>query len=175
MEKRKKLAGSAGKKDADAFAELMQRYMQDMYKISRAILDSDEDAADAISDTILDCWEKLHQLKEENYFKTWMVRILINNCKEILRKRKRVIFMDQIPEISYSDEAYQNLEWKEALEVLDEKYRLVVLLYYVEGFKTSEISSLLDIPESTVRTRLSRAREKMYDIYGKEEKRRGKA
>ncbi|GFI31849.1 ECF RNA polymerase sigma factor SigW [Lachnospiraceae bacterium] len=54
-----------------------------------------------------------------------------------------------------------NLEWNETLSHLDKKYRLVLMLYYVEGFKTSEISKILEIPESTVRTRLARGREKL--------------
>lgn len=59
-------------RDPDAFAKLMDQHMQGMYKTARAILQNDEDAADAIQDTILTCWEKLAGLKEERYFKTWM-------------------------------------------------------------------------------------------------------
>lgn len=75
-----------------------------------------------------------------------------------------------MPEPAAFDRHFENVEWNEALKTLDEKYRLVIMLYYVEGFKTSEISQLLDMPESTVRTRLSRGREKIAVIYqtGKE-------
>ena len=73
--------------------------------------------------------------------------------------------MEEIPEISENDSGFVNAEWKEALNCLDEKYRLVLMLYYIEGFKTSEISQILEIPESTVRTRLARGRSLLSDTY----------
>ena len=66
--------------DADAFLELMEKNSLAMYKVARGILDNDEDAADAMQDTILTCFEKIHTLKNPEYFKTWMIRILINEC-----------------------------------------------------------------------------------------------
>ena len=67
---------------------------------------------------------------------------------------------------------YENLEWQEAVKSLDERYRLTVMLYYGEGFKTSEVAAILDIPESTVRTRLARAREKLAEMYYPEARRK---
>ena len=72
------LIRDAQKKNPDAFEQLIQGQMQMMYKIAKSILNSDEDAADAIQDTILACWEKLDSLKQERYFKTWLTRILVN-------------------------------------------------------------------------------------------------
>lgn len=149
----------------DAFTQLMHSQMQNMYKTARAILHNDEDAADAISDTILTCWEKIRQLKHENYFRTWMTRILINKCNDIMRKRMEFCSMEKTPETSSYDTKFENVEWKEALYSLDERYRLVIMLYYVEGFKTNEISQILDMPVSTVRTRLQRGREQLAKVY----------
>lgn len=165
-----RLLKKAREGDPDAFTELMQSHMQTMYKVARSILRSDEDAADAIQDTILCCWEKLSQLKEDRYFKTWMTRILINNCNDLLKTRDEYLLDDRFYEAAVPFREFDNIEWKETLKSLDEKYRLTIMLYYIEGFKTSEISRILDIPESTVRTRLARGREKMSDIYhiGKE-------
>ena len=59
--------------------------MKDMYRIAIAILMNDEDAADDLQDTILTCFEKLYTLKKAEYFKTWMTRILINHCYDIIR------------------------------------------------------------------------------------------
>ena len=59
--------------DADAFLELMEKNSLAMYKVARGILDNDEDAADAMQDTILTCFEKIHTLKNPEYFKTWMI------------------------------------------------------------------------------------------------------
>ena len=80
------LIRKAKKGDADAFCRLMELETQNMYKIARAYLKNDEDAADAISDTILTCFEKLHTLQNNRYFKTWLIRILINKCKDIINR-----------------------------------------------------------------------------------------
>lgn len=154
-----RLISQARKGDPDAFTALMESQMQNMYKAARSVLCNDEDIADAISDTILVCWEKFSQLKEDRYFRTWMTRILLNKCTDILRKRKQMVWMDEIPETPDVDAGFENSEWKEALNSLSENFRLVVMLYYIEGFKTSEISQILDIPEGTVRSRLARGRE----------------
>ncbi|MCH5255399.1 MAG: RNA polymerase subunit sigma-70, partial [Lachnospiraceae bacterium] len=79
------LVKKAQRHDKNAFTELMQRYMKDMYRTAIAILMNEEDAADALQDTILTCWEKLYTLKKAEYFKTWMTRILINHCYDIIR------------------------------------------------------------------------------------------
>ena len=75
----KELIRRAREWDGDAFVELMEMHKQAMYKVARSYLDRDADVADAISDTILDCFEHLQSLKEPKYFKTWLIRILINN------------------------------------------------------------------------------------------------
>lgn len=152
---------AAKRGDPDAFSALMQSQMQNMYKAARAILNSDEDAADAIADTILTCWEKLDQLKKPEFFRTWMTRILINKCKDIIRKRKKYSYVEEVPEVSVQEEGFENVEWIDALNCLEEKYRLVTVLYYVEGFSTVEIGEMLGMPDSTVRSRLSRARRKL--------------
>lgn len=153
-------------KDADAFTKLMEGHMQLMYKTARSVLYNDEDIADAIQDTILTCWEKIGSLRKDCYFRTWLTKILVNKCNDILRKKQNISFYDEVPEMeeSYAYE-FENVEWNEALMSLDEKYRLVIILYYVEGFKTREISDILEIPEATVRTRLSRARSMVADLY----------
>ncbi len=155
------LVRKAKQGDPDAFTELMQSQMQNMYKAARSVLYNDEDVADAISETILACWEKIWQLKEEDYFRTWMTRILINKCNDILRKQRNIMLVEEIPEQLSYDRKYENVEWEEALESLDEKYRLIMMLYYVEGFKTGEIGDILSMPESTVRTRLARGRQRL--------------
>lgn len=152
-------------RDADAFTELMRLQMQNMYKTALAVLGNEEDAADAISDTILACWEKISQLKQNGYFRTWMTRILVNKCNDILKKRKGFCPVEEIPEVPSWDDGYENAEWLEALGMLGERYRLAMVLYYVEGFNTNEISNILEIAESTVRTRLSRGREKLAQDY----------
>lgn len=160
----------AQQRNEDAFTELMQSQLQAMYKTARAILKNDEDAADAISETILICWEKMKQLKKPEFFKTWLTRILINECNNILRQRKRVHPVEEVEETARSVYEYENIEWMEMMNGLDEKYRLVMILYYVNGLNATEIASALHIPVSTVRTRLSRGRKQIALLYGAEKR-----
>ena len=83
------LIRKAKKGDKDAFCRLMDEQVQCMYKVAFSYLKNDEDAADAIQDTILSCYENLKSLKQNKYFKTWMIRILINKCKDILQRKKQ--------------------------------------------------------------------------------------
>ena len=138
------LIRKAKKGDKDAFCRLMDEQVQSMYKVACAYLKNDEDVADAIQDTILSCYENLKSLKQNKYFKTWMIRILINKCKDILKRKNLVTYTD---------------------EPLDNKYRPVILLYYMEGFNIREISEILDMKESTVKSRLQRGRKQIAEMY----------
>ena len=81
------LVRQAKKHDKDAFSQLMKLHTPSMYKIAKAILKNDEDTADAIQETALTCWEKIGTLKKDKYFKTWLIRILINHCNQIFGRR----------------------------------------------------------------------------------------
>ena len=94
-----------------------------------------------------------------------MTRILVNQCRDIIQKKKQFCLMEEVPEVPSQDKGYEDTEWKEALNMLGERYRLIMMLYYVEGFQINEISSILEITESTVRTRLARGREKLAGDY----------
>lgn len=160
------LIQKAKDRNPDAFTTLMQQHMKDMYRVAIAILMNDEDAADAIQETILACWERIGTLRESRYFKTWLTRILINNCYDIRRKRETFAPMEEY-EPPAAEDSY-NLELKEALAALDEIYRIPMLLYYRQGWKTKEIAELLHVSTSTIQTRLARGREKLAVYYRKQ-------
>lgn len=94
-----------------------------------------------------------------------MLRILINKCKDILKQKKQVTYTDQMPETPFYEEEYAAKEWAQMLEPLDNKYRLVIILYYMEGFNIREISDILDMKESTVKSRLQRGRRQVAELY----------
>lgn len=164
----RELVGKAKEKDPDAFTLLMEYFAKDMYRTAIAILMNDEDAADAIQDTILTCWEKLKTLREEGYFKTWMIRILMNKCFDIKKQREQQVPIEEWKEIP-SDPQDPLHQLREVLQQLEEHYRIPMMLFYGEGYKTAEIAQLLNIPQSTVQTRLARGREKLR-VYFKEGK-----
>lgn len=156
----------AQRRDKEAFCELINMHMKDMYRTAIAILENEEDAGDAMQDTILACWEKIDTLKQAKYFKTWLTRILMNHCYDILRHKAVYLELDKCEEISSNDEI--NIEWKEALKALDEKYRLPIELFYGQGYKVKEIAKLLSLPPNTIKTYLSRGRKQLAEFYGEE-------
>lgn len=159
------LVRRAMKSDTDAFLELMEKNSLAMYKVARGILRNDEDVADAIQDTILTCFEKLHTLQKPEYFKTWMIRILINECNAILQHYRGLDMPENFPDIPRHDQSMAEFEFKEMLDQVDEKYRVILVLHYVQGFKVSEIAEILDMKENTVKTRLARARGQIKTVY----------
>ena len=160
------LIQKAKKHDKEAFSELMRQYKMSMYKVAKAILKNEEDIADAMQDTILDCWEKMYTLRKPEYFKTWMTRILINNCNVIYNKNSKWTLTEAVPEEGREDSMYANVEWQDMMNCLNEKQRIVVELYYVERFKVREIAEILHIGQSAVKGRLQSARKNLEIYYG---------
>lgn len=87
--------------DADAFLALMDRYNQQMYKTAWSILKRDADVADAMQETIITCYEKIGTLRNPAFFRTWVMRVLINECYQILRKEKPYVELteEQVREV----------------------------------------------------------------------------
>ncbi len=153
-----KLIQRARNGDGAAFVELMESQKGTMYKVARSYLRNDADAADAMSETVLACFEKLDSLRQPQYFRTWAVRILIRKCQDILRQRGRSVPLEEAAEVGRPDPGHGRVEFLALLDSLDEKYRTVLLLYYGEGFTVREIAQAMDLKEETVKTRLKRAR-----------------
>ena len=144
--------------DKTEFAAAVLAAEPTLYRVARSMLHSEADCADAAQSAILRAWEKLDSLKSPEYFRTWLTRILINECRSVLRRGAR--FTGEEPDENTPAPEYGDYgELYSALYGLDAKYRLPVTLYYFEGFKTPEIAAMLKLPEGTVSTRLRRARE----------------
>lgn len=147
--------------DKEAFIELINENRLNIYRVAKGILTNEYDIEDAIQNTVIKAFENINTLRNDDYFRTWIIRILINECKNILRKNKRIVsFEDVIVEEKYIDK-YENMDLTKAIASLNEDLRIITLLYYFEDMSTVEIAKMLEIPEGTVRSRLSRAREKL--------------
>ena len=123
-----------------------------------SMLKNESDCEDAVQTAILTAYEKLGTLKNEDFFKTWLVRILINVCNKQLNERKRFVDIQEYMETSTVTTEI-NIDVKIALRQLPVKIREVVVLYYMEDFSVIEIKNILHIPEGTVKSRLSKGRE----------------
>lgn len=134
-----------------------------MYVTARSILSEDEDCADAIQETIVKAFSKINSLKQDAYAKTWLIRILINECYNVLRQQSRQIPMDVEGEMAAKAAAepqdYSDLY--QAVSQLQEELKLPVVLYYGEDFSVREIAQVLEISEGAVQKRLARARQNL--------------
>ena len=152
--------------DGEAFVALMEAHKHSLYAIARSYFRNGMDAEDAVDQTVMNAWEKLHTLRQPAYFKTWLTKILLNNCNDILRQRRNLVTLDALPEREGAEDDHGDLHFAELMARLSPPVRAAMQLYYGEGFNTREISALLNIPVGTVTTRLKRGR----DILGRLEK-----
>lgn len=157
------LVKRAQRGDVGAFAELMEKHKTSLYKAAKSYLEREEDIADVMQDTVLQAYEHISQLKNTSYFKTWLTRILINQCKDFLRQQKHYIVSDQVMETAY-EMPENDREFYELIKELPEDYRMIFLLFYGEGFRTGEIAQILDINENTVKSKLRRGRDKLKQV-----------
>lgn len=160
----------AKKGDNEAFLSLIDENRLNIYRVARGILKNEEDIKDAIQNTITKAFENMCNLKEDKYFKTWLIRILINECNEILRKNRKNISLDEhIDDMDKRyDDNYQNMDLVNAINSLNEDLRLVITLFYFDDISVNSISEILEISEGTVKSRLSRARAKLKEIFGED-------
>ncbi len=154
----------AKKRDKEAFGRLIECNKVSMYRVAVSMLENKEDVEDAIQNSIIKAYEGIIKLKKNEYFKTWLIRILINECKSILKINNKVMPMeDTCSDIGVTQD-FSNIELTNAINSLKEELRVVTTLFYFEDIPQKEIAKLLDIPEGTVRSRLSRARSKLYEM-----------
>ena len=141
----------AKKGDDEAYIRMIERCKQSMYKVARSYLKNEEDIADVLQESILKCYQSLTRLQKPHFFKTWLIRIVINECNDLLRKKKRECQMEE-EEMSFmgqKEQGYSNVEFED---------RTILVLYYAEGYNSREIAMMLGMRSATVRTRLVRGR-----------------
>ena len=159
------LVKRAQRKDVDAFVALMEKHKTGLYKVAKSYLRSEEDVADVMQDTVLSAYEHIQELRNVSYFKTWLTRILINHCKNLLRQQKHCVVSEQVADSESSKAVPESdREFYALIGELPEDYRMIFLLYYGEGFHTGEIAQILELNENTVKSRLKRGREKLRQV-----------
>lgn len=136
-----------------------------MYLTAKTILHNDQDCGDAIQEAIVKAFQKIDTLRQEKYAKTWLMRILINECYSLLRRESRYVSMEEMKELSLG-EAEEKRDYSDlysAVNSLKEELRIPVILYYGEDFSIREIAQILEITEGAVQKRLFRARMQLRD------------
>lgn len=132
-----------------------------LYRVAKSILHSDEDCADAIQNGILKAWKKLDTLRSDKYFKTWLTRIVINECYQLVRGAQKCVSLEEYP--GWDAGAVSQIEDESdvmvALVQLDEKYRVPIVLHEIEGYSVKEIGRIMGLSETNVRNRIFRGKQ----------------
>ncbi len=159
--------------DVQAFTDLILMLKHDLYKIAKMRLVSNDDIDDAIQETMIEAFNNIRKLKKIESFKPWIIKILINKCNRIYRKKKmkEVTFEDDIN--NYLDRECEHLSESDIdfyllIKCLNYEERIIVTLYYLECYTSKEISQILNINENTVKTKLARAKIKIKNNYKEE-------
>ena len=155
--------------DKDAFCNLIRINKISMYRVAKSILSKEEDVEDAVSEAILKAYKNIKSLKDESFFKTWLIRIVINESNTLYKKRSREISVENEHFVNLQvNDKYKDVTLYNAINALDDDLRTTTILFYFEDMKYKDIAKVLDIKEGTVKSRLSRAKEKLYNILKEE-------
>lgn len=171
----KELIIKAKRGDKEAFTQLILEIKNDLYKITKIKTTNEEDIQDIVQETMLDAYKYIKKLKDPEKFKAWIIKILINNCNKYYKKKYRdselydnydIEFYKE--NIRYNDDQQlleDTLDFYEMIKQLKYEERVIIVLYYGEKYTTREIAKILCINENTIKTRLSRAKEKIRNTY----------
>ena len=139
--------------------EICTKYGDRLYAAAFNITRQRQDAEDAVQEALLRLFRSDKEFESEEHIKAWLIRVTINIAKSTCTSfwhRNRVPYEDYMDEIPFEDESDRDL--MEAVLSLPDKYRIIVHLYYYEGYKTREIADTLKLSENTVKTRLLQSR-----------------
>ncbi len=145
-----------GTVEEKAYVAFVTEYKAAMYRIAYGYLYNEAKALDAVDEAVYLGYLHRKKLRESRFLKTWLTRILINECYRILRKTKREVIMDELPEQSYTSTEL-SLPVKHAVQDLPDELRKVIVLRYFGGYTIAETAEILELPEGTVSTRARKA------------------
>ncbi|RKM58528.1 sigma-70 family RNA polymerase sigma factor [Butyrivibrio sp. XB500-5] len=154
-------------KNRDRAAILLEKYGNAILRTAYSYLHNMEDAEDILQDTLIQYLKSDSDYNDESHEKAWLLRVAINLSKNKIKYNK-LRETDELMEGLVSEEKEElSFVW-EAVKSLPEKYAEVVHLYYQEGYSTVDIAAILERKESTIRSDLKRAREKLKKILKEE-------
>ena len=126
-----------------------------LFRTALLWLSSEADALDAVDEAVYRGYLSFKKLRKPEFFDTWLTRILINECSNELRRRKRWATLDELPEPG--TEELDTLPLRDAVERLPEELRAVIVLRYFSGYTRAETARILNLPAGTVSTRQRKA------------------
>jgi len=163
----------AQKDDEQAFCALIQKYEKRIYNIAYKFMRNEHDAQDAAQDAIIKMYTNINKFSFQSAFTTWMYRVTANTCLDLLRRKNPSVDIEEFERLAVSTEGNPSADTinrelgnaiKDSIRLLPEKYIPIIVLKDMEGLKYEEIAGILNISVGTVKSRISRAREKLRAI-----------
>lgn len=155
--------------DKARFTAAAERYQNMVYRTALHALGSPQDADDAVQEVFLRLFRRKEPFEGEEHLRRWLLRVTVNCCRDVLKSpwRKRRVSWEELPETPVFDRPEQAALYREVM-ALPEKYRTVLNLFYYEELSVREIGELLGVGDSTVTTRLARARRRLKERLGED-------
>lgn len=152
--------------DATAFANLYRQVYEDLYRFALYTLKNKADAEDVVSETVVDAFATIKNLRKEDSFKGWIFRILYNKCKDKLREytKKTVELPEEYVEKSSTEKVEEGAVMRALFYELSEEERMIISMHLFAGYTSKEIGTLLYMNENTVRSKESRALKKLGEM-----------
>lgn len=151
------LVKRAKKGDDDAFLSLIHLHKETLYRTAISYLRDENKALEAVQETTYRAYKSIRTLKKPEYFKTWLTKIIMNYCNDVLKREKREISQDDLRSLTGVEQDHTYLEVEEALTALPQELQELVRLKYFQDLKIKEIADLWGAPEGTIKTKLHRA------------------
>lgn len=148
--------------DKDKFCEIAETYKDTVYRVALNFYGNPYDADDTVQDVFMKLYMTKQSFQSMEHLRNWLIRVTINDCKNTVTSswKKRHVALDEISENIPFQEPEQSELFSQVMK-LPEKYRTVLYLFYYEDYSVQEIANILEIKDSAVTTRLSRARKKI--------------
>ncbi len=164
--------------DKEAFTNAILSIEKDLYTIAKIKLKNDDDVCEAVQETMISTYNNIKKLKKTEYFKTWVIRILINECNKIYAsKRKSYVSLDEMTnlkdDLDMNNSILEKIDFNSLIQSLKNDEKTIITLYYYLKYTTKEISTILKINESTVRSKILRSKQKLYKKFIKEGEKNG--
>lgn len=160
-----KLIAEAKKGNEEAFIKLIHQIEDSIYKIAKIRLNQEEDIEDAVQETIIEAFYSIKKLRNDCYFKTWIIKILINKCNKIYQKRSRSklisIEENNVENYIQAKNEKEDIEFYILIKDLNYEERIILTLYYAEEYTTKEIAEILNKNENTIKSKILRAKNKL--------------
>ncbi|MBR1540520.1 MAG: sigma-70 family RNA polymerase sigma factor [Clostridia bacterium] len=152
-----------------AFSQLITMHKKELYLVARSKLNNEDDIADCIQEAILKSYKNIKQLKDVKSFKFWLLKILINECHRLYKKRgmnEVSIESNEMENVLPVDgKIEENIAFESVIRDLSEEEKTILTLFYVSGYNTKEIGKLLKKNDNTIRVKMMRAKNKLKKKY----------